>query len=201
MKSLSGQTINIQLSGGNAGRSTGGSLYGSSETAVILSNMNTNNQIEWQPLLEPLLNGGYMVLTYDYINPQADQWDVLTDVISHIKTIGAKRIVLIGASRGGVTSFNAGAGQVRRYRRHHRSGGDFVSGRTRRNSVFHARRIKSSHHSETLHQHRARRVRGWNQANVRHDSGSKRDGLIPRRGPRHRDIFHQRRRPVDPALN
>ena len=104
MNPLPEQTINIPLSGNNAGRSTGGNLYGSSETAIILSNMNTNNQIEWQPLLKPLLNGGYMVLTYDYINPQADQWDVLTDVISHIKTIGAKRIVLIGASRGGVTS-------------------------------------------------------------------------------------------------
>ena len=96
--------VTIPLTGTYAGRTTEGRLYGGGSRAVILSNMNTNNQDEWRPLLEPLTSKGLMVLTYDYPDPQADQWEVLEDVLTFIRAQEAERIVLIGASRGGVTS-------------------------------------------------------------------------------------------------
>lgn len=104
MTSILGRAIKIPLTGSRNGPSTGGNLYGDGNRAVILSNMNTNDQGEWRPLLGPLLRHGFQVLTYDYPDPQADQWAVLLDVISYSKKFGAEKIVLIGASRGGVTS-------------------------------------------------------------------------------------------------
>ena len=96
--------VTIPLTGSYAGRTTEGRLYGGGPRAVILSNMNTNNQDEWQPLLKPLTAKGLMILTYDYPDPQSDQWEVLEDVLAFIRSQGAEKIVLIGASRGGVTS-------------------------------------------------------------------------------------------------
>lgn len=104
MNCVAGKTVSIPLTDNRVRPLTGGVLYGSGNKAVILSNMNTNNQDEWRPLLGPLLDHGYLVLTYDYLDPQADQWDVLLEVIHFIKNSGADKIVLIGASRGGVTS-------------------------------------------------------------------------------------------------
>lgn len=100
----SGKNIDIPLNGNQAKSSTVGNIYGSGQRAVILSNMNTNNQDEWQPLLQPLFDRGHLILTYDYLDPQADQWDILGAVVQFIKNAGAERIVLIGASRGGVTA-------------------------------------------------------------------------------------------------
>lgn len=98
------RNVTIPLTRTNTGRTTEGRLYGGGPRAVILSNMNTNDQDEWRPLLDPLLSKGFMVLTYDYIDPRSDQWEVLEDALTFIRSQGAERIVLIGASRGGVTS-------------------------------------------------------------------------------------------------
>lgn len=104
MNCVAGNAVGIPLTGNRVRPLTDGILYGSGNKSVILSNMNTNNQDEWRPLLGPLFDHGYSVLTYEYPEPQADQWDVLLDVIHFIRNAGAYKIVLIGASRGGVTS-------------------------------------------------------------------------------------------------
>lgn len=101
---MPGKDIRIPLSGSYAGQESMGRLYGSGPQMVILSNMNTNNQAEWEPLINPLTSSGYAVLTYDYVDPHNDQSDVLVDVIAFAKLSGAEMVVLIGASRGGVTS-------------------------------------------------------------------------------------------------
>ncbi len=98
------QHINIPLSGMYAGRKSRGCLHGSGRNWVILSNMNTNNQNEWEPLINPLTSRDYAVLTYEYADPNNDQSQVLADVLSFTQGSGVETVVLIGASRGGVTS-------------------------------------------------------------------------------------------------
>lgn len=109
MNCVSGKAVSIPLTGNRVRPLTDGILYGSGSRAVILSNMNTNNQDEWRPLLGPLLDNGYLALTYEYPDPQTDQWDVLLDVIDFIRNAGADKIVLIGASRGVVTAMQVSA--------------------------------------------------------------------------------------------
>ncbi|VFQ42807.1 alpha/beta fold hydrolase [Desulfoluna butyratoxydans] len=96
-------TISISQSTSNTS-SVSGSLYGSGTTAVILSNMDTNDQREWEPVVEALASGPHMVVTYDYPGFSLDQSHILEAVISHVASMGATRFLLAGASRGGVAS-------------------------------------------------------------------------------------------------
>ncbi len=89
---------------GKEHRFTRGSLYGSGDKAVILSNMDTNSREEWDPVVAELLPLGCLVLTYDYIGFNSDQSSVLSDALRFIREQGARKIVLAGASRGGVAS-------------------------------------------------------------------------------------------------
>ncbi|MCP4578208.1 MAG: alpha/beta hydrolase [Deltaproteobacteria bacterium] len=98
------QFVSIPLTRSNTGRTTDGRLYGASDQAVIFSNMDTNNRSEWEPVVEHMSSEGYMLLTYDYIQYEDDQSEILEDAISFVKALGSKKIVLIGASRGGVAS-------------------------------------------------------------------------------------------------
>lgn len=81
-----------------------GRLYGSGEKAIVFSNMDTNAQSKWAPIVESLAPLGCMMLTYDYLERLDDQSRTLEDVVAAAKASGARRIVLIGASRGGVAS-------------------------------------------------------------------------------------------------
>ena len=98
------QSFAVPLHGAYAGRTTVAVRHGSSAKTVILSNMNTNRQDEWQPLIRALNNAGYTAVTYEYPDPETDQWEVLRDVIAYVAGAGDHDVVLIGASRGGVTS-------------------------------------------------------------------------------------------------
>ena len=109
MTQVSFQDVSISLSGIYDGRSTAGRMYGSGRKAVILSNMNTNDQNEWEPLIVPSAHKDYFILTYNYINSHTDQSGVLADVLSFVKQAGADIIILMGASRGGVTSMQIAA--------------------------------------------------------------------------------------------
>jgi pimeloyl-ACP methyl ester carboxylesterase len=88
---------------------TNGSLYGSGKTAVILSNMDTNDQTEWDGVVEGLVADTTMVLTYDYPQQQDDQSPILQQAISFVCAAGAKNVILVGASRGGVASIKVAA--------------------------------------------------------------------------------------------
>ncbi|WP_310599931.1 hypothetical protein [Desulfobulbus sp.] len=71
---------------------------------MIFSNMDTNNQDEWVPIIEALRSRGYMLLTYAYPCQADDQSGILRDAVAFVRSAGAEKIVLIGASRGGVAS-------------------------------------------------------------------------------------------------
>lgn len=93
-------------------RSVNGKLYGSGDIAIIFSNMDTNAQNEWKPIIGDLISDRYMGLTYDYPEHMDDQSEILEEVISFARGLGAKKIVLVGASRGGVASIKVAARHV-----------------------------------------------------------------------------------------
>ena len=112
MQSILAQYISIPLTESYPGRVTDARLYGSGENAIIFSNMDTNNQREWEPVIEHIISYGCMILTYNYFQHKDDQSKILEDTISFAKDYGAKKIVLIGASRGGVVSVKVAARSV-----------------------------------------------------------------------------------------
>lgn len=94
------------------GRSVNGKLYGVGNVAIIFSNMDTNDQNEWKPIISELISDRCTGLTYDYPEHIDDQSEILEEVISFARGLGAKKIVLIGASRGGVASIKVAARHV-----------------------------------------------------------------------------------------
>jgi hypothetical protein len=43
-----------------------GKLYGHGDIAIIFSNMDTNEQNEWNPIINDLISDRFIGLTYDY---------------------------------------------------------------------------------------------------------------------------------------
>lgn len=90
----------------------GGTLYGGGPRAVIFSNVGDGRQADWQPLIGPLVQRGLAVLTYDWrgLGESAGPTNYLrcaTDLqaaIGFLRAQGAQRIVLAGASLGGIAS-------------------------------------------------------------------------------------------------
>ena len=54
-------------------KSVNGRLYGSGDIAIIFSNMDTNEQNEWNSIIRELITDRYMGLTYDYPEHMDDQ--------------------------------------------------------------------------------------------------------------------------------
>ncbi len=107
------QDVEIPVESPGPARTTRGRLYSDGPATVILSNMNTNDQTEWAPVIEALTDRPYRILTYDYLDPESDQWTVLAEVMAFAQRPRAGQMVLVGASRGGVTSMQVLAGRAR----------------------------------------------------------------------------------------
>ncbi|OHB24672.1 MAG: hypothetical protein A2X84_08685 [Desulfuromonadaceae bacterium GWC2_58_13] len=101
--------VSIPMTQPSPCKTTHGRLYGAGQMAIVFSNMDTNDQSEWDPVVNALLSDRYMILTYDYLEHIEDQSRTLEDAVSFIIEAGAKRIILVGASRGGVASIKAAA--------------------------------------------------------------------------------------------
>jgi pimeloyl-ACP methyl ester carboxylesterase len=93
-------------------KSVNGKIYGSGHIAIIFSNMDTNDQNEWSPIISEIITDRYMGLTYDYPEHMNDQSEILEEVISFVLNLGVKKIVLIGASRGGAASIKVSTRHV-----------------------------------------------------------------------------------------
>ncbi|MGD9211257.1 MAG: alpha/beta hydrolase [Desulfobacteraceae bacterium] len=89
-----------------------GRIYGAGNIAIIFSNMDTNNQDEWEPIIGDLISNDYIGLTYAYPEHLDDQSGTLKDAVSFISNIGAEKIFLVGASRGGVASIKFAAHNI-----------------------------------------------------------------------------------------
>lgn len=103
------KSVSIPITQSHSDRFANGRLYGEGPMAIVFSNMDTNDQSEWEPVINALLSDKYMILTYDYPEHIEDQSRTLEDAVSFIIEAGAKRIVLVGASRGGVVSIKVAA--------------------------------------------------------------------------------------------
>lgn len=94
-----------------------GTLYGRGDTVVILSAMSDKRQDTWTAFARQIAAQGYQALTYDYRHFSAGQKmqdsvldkaaDDLRAAAKFAREQGAKRVVFIGASLGGLASIHA----------------------------------------------------------------------------------------------
>src|SRR5262249_26059628 len=92
-----------------------GTLYGSGHTALILSSQTDTTQRDWALFARLAANTGYLVLAYDYRGRGASQGSFETDklatdvraAMAFVRTQGAQRIALLGASIGGAATARA----------------------------------------------------------------------------------------------
>ena len=91
-----------------------GTLYGSGTTAVIFSTMGAQKQDTWAKMAQATADAGYLALAYNFRfwvtetriqdNLRAHVADDLRAAIAFVREQGAKQIVLVGASLGGMAT-------------------------------------------------------------------------------------------------
>ena len=97
-----------------------GRLFGRGHVGVVLSHMLPADQTSWWDFARELADRGYLALTYDFRGycpgdagcSQGDKviaaiWQDVLGAIDEIRSEGATRVVLIGASMGGTASLVA----------------------------------------------------------------------------------------------
>jgi fermentation-respiration switch protein FrsA (DUF1100 family) len=96
------------------GASLTGRVFGAGATGVVLSNMGDNDPAAWEAFAPVLAGRGLLVLTYSFRYPprtaaftpamaRATVAD-LTAAVAYLRGRGASRIVLVGASLGGIAT-------------------------------------------------------------------------------------------------
>lgn len=104
------QNIDIPFEGSE--ESIEARLYGRGSNIVVISNMDTNDSEEWRPLVEALEALDCAVVTCAYPDNESTE-RALNSVIDFLESEGrakgGERIVLIGASLGGVASLRVAA--------------------------------------------------------------------------------------------
>jgi len=89
-----------------------GRVFGAGTTAVVLSNMGDNDPVPWERFAPALADRGYLVLSYSFRYPLRTRTfteemargtvpDIL-GAVAYVRGLGATRVVLIGASLGGM---------------------------------------------------------------------------------------------------
>lgn len=100
-----------------------GRLFGEGSVGVVLSHMRPADQTSWWDFAQDLVDQGYLVLTYDArgycpgavagcSQGERDLGEIWRDVVGavdFVRSRGANRVVLIGASMGGTASLLAAA--------------------------------------------------------------------------------------------
>jgi fermentation-respiration switch protein FrsA (DUF1100 family) len=91
-----------------------GRIYGRGPTGVVLSNMGDNDPAAWDAFAPILADRGYTVLTYSFrypVRPTAFTRDLAAATVTDLRAAvalmrgrGATRLVLIGASLGGMAT-------------------------------------------------------------------------------------------------
>ncbi len=98
-----------------------GRLFGSGSTGVVLSHMLPADQTSWWDFARKLADRGYLVLTYDFrgycpggeagcsrgSKDVAAIWQDVIGAIRFLRSQGARRVELVGASMGGTASLIA----------------------------------------------------------------------------------------------
>ncbi len=103
------------------GRVSNLTLYGAGDTAVIFTTMSDAKQETWAEMAQAVAEKGYLALTFNFrfwgdgsrIDPDLRD-RAATDLVAPIDFVegqGAQRVVLAGASLGGMTSARVAASQ------------------------------------------------------------------------------------------
>src|SRR3954452_13008437 len=103
-----GPAQEVQIPLGN-GRFLDGGLVGSGEVGVVLAHQAEASMCQWADYSHVLARHGYRVLALDFPvlpNAPSDAASVV-DAANALRALGAKRIVLMGASRGGTAVLDA----------------------------------------------------------------------------------------------
>ncbi|MEV4616512.1 hypothetical protein AB0K43_28525 [Kitasatospora sp. NPDC049258] len=79
---------------------------GGAKVAIVFSHQNGGSLCDWLPYLDGFTRAGYAVLPF---TANGDVATGIESVAGYLKTKGATRLVLIGASKGGTGSLVAGA--------------------------------------------------------------------------------------------
>jgi pimeloyl-ACP methyl ester carboxylesterase len=103
----------------NDGVTLAGHVFGSGTRGVVLAHMYPADQTSWYAVAADLAARGYLVLTFDFRGygtstgtKQIDLIDRDVDAAYHeMLTLGAERVVLVGASMGGTASLIVAAQQ------------------------------------------------------------------------------------------
>jgi len=88
----------------SGGKKFAGTVYGTGETAIIMANMTTGGEVQWDPFVEVVDKQNFTTLTFNYL--QADYSGASQEtriVLKKLRESGYKRVICIGASLG-VTS-------------------------------------------------------------------------------------------------
>jgi alpha/beta superfamily hydrolase len=109
---LSGRVVNFTSKDGIA---LSGLWYGESDHVVVMSHQYNHDQQSWKPLAARLVAAGYAVLTYNFRGypPSAGTRDIgqighdLDAAVRFARDQGAREVVLIGASMGGIATVPA----------------------------------------------------------------------------------------------
>jgi pimeloyl-ACP methyl ester carboxylesterase len=95
------------------GKDLGGLVFGTGRTGVVLSHQAGGGLCQWVPYGKALAKQGYRVLAFDFpgsgssILSTAALDEAVTSAAGFLRTDGATRVVLIGASMGGTASLAA----------------------------------------------------------------------------------------------
>lgn len=90
---------------------------GSGPDGVVLAHMLGSSQLAWSPLVEDLVKDGFHVLTFDFRghglsgggrNPSYADLD-LAGAIAKLRSLGASRVLVVGASMGGTAALAVAA--------------------------------------------------------------------------------------------
>jgi dienelactone hydrolase len=81
-----------------------GVAMGQGERAVVFSNTAYNAPCGWVPAARELVARGYQVALWSYEAGDLQQIGELQAVVAHMRSRGAKRVALVGGSRGGCLS-------------------------------------------------------------------------------------------------
>jgi hypothetical protein len=82
-------------------RKFAGTVTGQGETAIIMANMSTGGEVEWEPFVQAVDKQKFTVITFNYLQPDfpgaAQAALVILDVL---RNSGYERVACIGASLG-----------------------------------------------------------------------------------------------------
>jgi hypothetical protein len=81
-------------------------VLGHGPAGVVLSNQSDRNLCDWLPFARVLAANGFQVLLYDY-GIAGDYRDDLAAAAGQLRRLGARRVVLLGASQGAKASLVA----------------------------------------------------------------------------------------------